>query len=188
MNKRKFATLFIVSSLFLFSLSAGSIYARTNQLNNSRDNHTAREEQEGKEIWEKLQAKRIECKNLTDDNYASLGEYYMGQMTGTSHEAMNTMMTQMMGEQGEEQMHIVMGKRLSGCDNQAQLPQNGVGFMPMMWMMGGGGNPMMGYGGWGNVMNGWGNFGGLLFNLSLIVWLIVGILAGIWLFKQISKK
>ena len=25
-----------------------------------------------------------------------------------------------------------------------QLPQSGVGFMPMMWMMGGGGNPTMG--------------------------------------------
>ena len=188
MNKRSLATLFIVSSLFLFSLSAGFIYAQTNQLNNSRDNHTAREEQEGKEIWEKLQAKQIECKNLTDDNYASLGEYFMGQMVGNSHEAMNTMMTQMMGEQGEERMHIVMGKRLSGCDTSAQPPQSGVGFMPMMWMMGGGGNSMMGYGGWGNMMTGWGGFGALLFNLSLIVWLIVGILAAVWLFRQINKK
>ena len=33
------------------------------------DDHTAREEAEGKEIWEKLQAKQIECKNLTNDGY-----------------------------------------------------------------------------------------------------------------------
>ena len=188
MNKLKFTTLFIVSFLLFFSLSAGSIYAQTNQSNNSTDNHTASEEQKGKEIREKLQAKQIECKNLTDDDYASLGEYFMGQMVGNSHEAMNTMMTQMMGEQGEKQMHIVMGKRLSGCDTQAQLSQNGVGFMPMMWMMGGGGNSMTGYGGWGNMMTGWGGFGALLFNLSLIVWLIVGILAAVWLFRQINKK
>jgi flagellar basal body-associated protein FliL len=31
------------------------------------DDHTAREEAEGKEIWEKLQAKQLECKNLTDE-------------------------------------------------------------------------------------------------------------------------
>ncbi|EKD90326.1 MAG: hypothetical protein ACD_31C00009G0001 [uncultured bacterium] len=109
------------------------------------DDHTAKEEVEGKEVWEKLQAKQIECKDLTDENYGSLGEYYMGQMMGNSHAAMNTMMERMMGKEGEEHMHIVMGKRLSGCDTSAQLPQNGVGFMPMMLMMGGGGNPMMGY-------------------------------------------
>lgn len=33
-----------------------------------------------------------------------------------------------------------MGKRLSGCDTSAQVPPQGVGFMPMIWMMGGG-NP-----------------------------------------------
>ncbi|PIR80080.1 MAG: hypothetical protein COU25_02125 [Candidatus Levybacteria bacterium CG10_big_fil_rev_8_21_14_0_10_35_13] len=122
--------------------------------------------------------------------------YFMGLMAGDSHQTMDTMMEKMMGEEGEEQIHIVMGKRLSGCDTQAQLPQNGAGFMPMMWMMGSagspqvgeGGNPMMGYGGWGNMMTGWGDFSILLFNLSLIVWLIVGILAAVWLFRQINKK
>ena len=62
----------------------------------------------------------------------------MGQMIGTSHEAMNTMMEQMMGKEGEEQMHVVMGKRLSGCDTSAAIPSQGVGFMPMMQMMMGG--------------------------------------------------
>src|SRR3989344_3247299 len=122
------------------------------------EDHTAQEEAEGKVIWEKLQAKQLECKDLTDDNYAVLGEYFMGQSIGDTqrHAAMNQMIVSMMGEEGEEQMHIVMGKRLSGCDTSAQIPANGVGFMPMMWMMGstgspqvgGGGNPMMGTG-WG---------------------------------------
>lgn len=147
------------------------------------DDHTVQEEAEGKEIWEKLQAKQPECKDLTDEKYGSLGEYYMGQMTGNSHAAMNTMMTQMIGEDGEEQMHIVMGKRLSGCDISAQLPQNGVGFMPMMWMMGsafapesfggtkGGGNPMMG--------TGWNGFGLLGWVPMLLFWvlLILGVIA-----------
>ena len=150
------------------------------------DDHTAREEAEGKEIWEKLQAKQLECKDLTDENYGSLGEYYMGQMTGSSHAAMNTMMERMMGKEGEEQMHIVMGKRLSGCDTNANFPQNGVGFMPMMWMMGGGGNPMMGYGGWNNMM-GWNGLGSLGWIPMLIFWVLL-ILAVVALIRYLGRS
>ena len=143
------------------------------------DDHTAREEAEGKEVWDKLQAKQLECKNLTDDNYAVLGEYFMGQSIGNAerHAAMNQMVTSMMGEAGEEQMHIVLGKRLSGCDTNAQVSQSGIGFMPMMWMMGGGGNSMMGTG-WGNMM-GWNGFGLLGWIPMLLFWvfLILGVVA-----------
>src|SRR3989344_9534378 len=130
------------------------------------DDHTAREEAEGKEIREKLQAKQTECKNLTNDDYQSLGEYFMGQSIGNTqrHAFMNQMMTNMMGEDGEKQMHIVMGKRLSSCDTKVSYPQNSWGIMPMMWMMAplrqgfvgqeGGGNPMMGYGGWEKMQRG----------------------------------
>ena len=144
------------------------------------DDHTASEEIEGKEIWDKLQAKQLECKDLTNDNYAVLGEYFMGQSIGNTqrHALMNQMMTNMMGEEGEEQMHIAMGKRLSGCEPNAQVPSNGVGFMPMMWMMGGGGNSMMGTG-WGNMMGGWNGFGLLGWIPMLLFWilLILGVVA-----------
>ena len=144
------------------------------------DDHTAREEAGGKEIWEKLQAKQLECKNLTDEQYGSLGEYFMGQSIGNTqrHALMNQMMTNMMGEEGEEQMHVAMGKRVSGCEPNAQVPSNGVGFMPMMWMMGGGGNPMMGTG-WGNMMGGWNGFGILGWIPMLLFWilLILGVVA-----------
>ena len=141
------------------------------------DDHTAQEEAEGKEIWEKLQAKQLACKDLTDENYGSLGEYYMGQMTGNSHAAMNAMMERMMGKEGEEQIHIIIGKRLSSCDTSAAFPQNGVNFMPIMWMMGGGGNPMIGYG-WNNMM-GWNGFGLLGWLPMLLFWalLILGVVA-----------
>src|SRR3990167_2370248 len=145
------------------------------------DDHTAQEEVEGKEIWDKLQAKQVTCDKLSDSDFGALGEYFMGQSIGNTerHAAMNQMMTSMMGEEGEEQMHIVMGKRLSGCDNSAQVPSNGLGFMPMMWMMGGGGNPMMGYGSWNNMMGGWGGFGILSWLSMLIFWvlLILGVIA-----------
>src|SRR3990167_5159561 len=144
----------------------------------AQDNHTAREEKEGKVIWEELQTKQITCDELSDGDFGVLGEYYMGQMVGDSHEAMNTMMERMMGKEGEEQMHVVMGKRLNGCQPDAQLPQGGVGFMPMMWMMGGGGNPMMGTG-WGNMMGGWNGFGLLGWIPMLLFWilLILGVVA-----------
>lgn len=132
------------------------------------DNHTAREEAEGKEIWEKLQSKQLECKKLTDDNYGVLGEYFMGQSIGNTerHAVMNQMMTNMMGEDGEKQMHITLGKRSSGCDANAPLP-SGYGMPMMWWMMRGGGNPMMGYGGWGN----W------LFMLVFWAILVLGVIA-----------
>lgn len=141
---------------------------------------TVQEEAEGKTIWDKLQAKQLECKNLTDDNFDVLGEYFMGQSIGNTqrHVLMNQMMKNMMGDTGETQMHITIGKRFSGCDTSAAYPQNGTSFIaPMMWMMGGGGNPMMGYGDWGNMM-GWG-FGILGWFSMLIFWilLILGVVA-----------
>ena len=84
--------------------------------------HTNREEQEGKELWDKLQAKEVACADLNDEQYGVLGEYFMGQMAGKSHAAMNAMMIQAHGEDGEEQIHIVMGKRLSGCNTSAAFP------------------------------------------------------------------
>ncbi len=129
----------------------------------SSDDHTVREEAEGKEIWEKLQARQTICNELSDDNFGSLGEYFMGQMAGDTgrHRVMNQMMTRMMGEAGEEQMHVVMGKRMSSCDTSAK----------------GGGNSMMGYG-WDNMM-GWGGFGLLGWIPMLIFWalLILGVIA-----------
>lgn len=160
------------------------------QVSAQSDNHTAREEAEGKAIWGKLQVRETSCDKLSDGDFGALGEYYMGQMIGSSHKAMNTMMEQMMGKEGEEQMHVVMGKRLSGCDTSVESPQSGIGFMPMMWTMRGGGNPMMGTG-WGDMMGGWngfGVFGSWLVTLTWFVWLIVGILVVIWLWRQINKK
>jgi len=142
----------------------------TSSLVSAQDNHTVREEAEGKEVWNKLQAKQLECKNLTNDNYAALGEYFMGQSIGDTqrHTAMNQMMTGMMGEKGEEQMHITLGKRSSGCDTSAK----------------GGGFGMMGNF-YGNMMNNsWGLFGGLTWIL-VVIFLILGI---IYFWKGINKK
>src|SRR3989304_4564110 len=142
--------------------------------------HTLREEQEGREVWDKLQAKEFTCENLSDEQFGVLGEYFMGQMAGDSHAAMNAMMIQMHGEEGEEQIHIVMGKRISGCDTSAAFPAGSGGWTPMMNMM----FPIrQGYGGQGgDMMNfGFGPFGfggfGLIFMILWLVLIIAGIAA-----------
>lgn len=151
------------------------------------DDHTAREETEGKGLWQQLQNKQITCDALTDEQFAALGEYFMGQMLSESHAAMNQMMIRMMGAEGEEQIHVVMGKRLSSCDTSAVYPMSGAGFMPMMNMMiplrhgfggrAGGGMHMMDWGwGLGSGMSVFGWLGGL-FMLLWWVLIIVGIVA-----------
>ena len=168
--------IFVLGLLLTFLVFPAGISAQL-----STDDHTASEEVQGKEIWDKLQAKQLECRNLTDDNFEVLGEYVMGQSIGNTqrHIFMNQRMKNMMGEKGEKQMHIALGKRYIGCDSWS--------FVPMMWwMMRGGGNPMpalngvegMGYGGWNNMM-GWGGFGLLGFIPMIIFWalLILGVIA-----------
>ena len=70
--------------------------------------HTTREEKEGKEEWDKLQTNKLACENLSDEQFGVLGEYFMGQMAGDSHAAMNAMMIQTHGEGGEKQKHIII--------------------------------------------------------------------------------
>lgn len=149
----------------------------------------------GQQIWQQLQAKQVSCSNLSDANFENLGEYFMNQMMGNSHESMNVYVVSRFGQSGEEQMHITMGTRLSGCDPQAAYPSWMQGFMPMMsgnggyGMMGSGSNyygsnytnSMMGYG-YGSMMSG-GLFSGVLW----IVALVDLVLVGIWLWRQISK-
>lgn len=115
------------------------------------------EEAEGKEVWKKLLNKTISCDALSDEQLHLLGEYFMGLMAGDSHQSMNEMMERMWGEQGEEQMHIIMGKRMSGCDTNATISgtiENMWGMMPMMTSFGAGSCGMLaGTAGTWNVLN-----------------------------------
>ena len=126
----------VLSVIFAIGLSLSMTGAAAAQgMMDGDDGHTAREEAEGEEIWEALRGEELVCGDLSEDQFGSLGEYFMGQMLGDSHVAMNVMMTQTIGEEGEEEMHVVMGKRLSGCDVSAAIPARGAGFLPMMQMM-----------------------------------------------------
>lgn len=150
------------------------------------------DEQVGKKLVDQLNNRQITCQKLTDEDYEKIGEYYMGQSIGdvARHTQVDKHMQAMMGEQGEEQMHVVLGKRSSGCQPDATPSRSGTSFTPMMWMMGGGGNPMMGFSGWNNMMGGWGGFGifGWLFMLIFWALIILGIIAIIRYLSTTGKK
>jgi len=163
--------LLIIIFLFILTVTPSVVFAQgmmgnwtSSSSSVASDDHTASEEAEGKEIWDKLQAKQLECKNLTDNNYEVLGEFFMGQSIGNTerHAVMNQMMTNMMGQNGEKQMHIALGKRSSGCETNASFP-SGYGLPMMWWMIRGGGNSMMG---------GWGGFG-LSWIFMIVFWILI---------------
>ena len=105
----------------------------------------------------------------------------MGQSIGDTsrHIAMNEMMKSMMGDKGEEQMHMVMGKRLSGCDTSTQMMM-GSAFSGSTGFGGtkGGGNPMMGS---------WGGFGILGWLFMLLFWLLI-ILGVVALIRYLARS
>lgn len=188
--KRPFYILIILvtlSVLFTSTVSAQGMmnWGSSSSTTSSEVSSTAQDEAKGKQIWENLQSKQITCSNITNDDFEVLGEYFMGQAIGNTerHAAMNQMMINMMGQNGEEQMHIALGKRASGCNTAASF-LSGNGFPMMGWMMGGGGNPMMGYGGWGSMMNGWDGFG-ILGGLLMIVFLVLVALGVIVLIRYL---
>lgn len=151
--------------------------------------HTLLEEQEGKEIWKKLQAKELVCENLDDKRYGVLGEYFMGGMTGDSHSAMNTTMIQMHGKDSEEQIHITMGKRFSGCDTSANVVDVSDSWMSVMqrgWSSSLGINNQLN----NSMMNfGYTPFGGFGWFFMILSWVLI--IAGIvvllrWVARQSS--
>ena len=203
---RKLLTIIVIPLTILFA--ADVIGARTAQAQNTEiteeiAEHTRREEARGKELWDHLQQQQITCGDLADQDFNALGEYFMGLMMGDSHAAMNAMITRMQGAEGEQQMHIIMGKRFSGCDTSAAFSSLSGGWLPMMTMMRGGWSldgdqdrlstlnnnsitKMMNFG-YGSMMGGWGTFG-LLGLLTWLVWLAVGVLLVVWLWQKINKK
>ncbi len=117
----KWGWVFIVLGTILcfLTISAWPSFAMMGQRQGSAQNTDSaaqqKEEADGKALYDKLQAKQMTCADVSDSDFELIGEYAMSQMAGAGHEQMNTMMQRMMGKDGEEQMHIVMGKRATGC-------------------------------------------------------------------------
>lgn len=193
-SMEKITNLIFVAVLFLgVSVTSANAQMMMSGFSNSATDwnkvveHTAKGEQEGRALWEKLQSKQIQCANLSDEDFDALGEYFMSQMMGDSHAAMNAMMIQMHGEEGEEQIHIVMGKRLSGCDASAAFSTQNFGWMPMMNMMTGRWSSPFGINSTNNMMNfgfGFGFFGWLF----MILWWVLIITAVVAIVKWLVNQ
>lgn len=167
----------VVTSVVWFVSSVNAQGMMGNSSYSTDSSQTSAEEAQGLSLWNQLQTKQITCSQLTDDDFDKLGDYFMGAMMGSSHEYMDQIMTNQIGADNERLIHIAMGKRLSGCDTSAAYPNSGYGYIPMMQMMGGwynGGYNMMNFG-----LSGW------IFTLASTIWLVVGILAAVWLWKKI---
>ncbi|MDE1965681.1 MAG: hypothetical protein KGI41_00350 [Patescibacteria group bacterium] len=124
----------------------------------------------GAALLQKLSSGQTTCASLTESDFAALGDYFMGSMMGSYHEQADQYMTQSLGAQGDEAMHVAMGERLSGCNPSAPYPNGAFGSYPPA------------RGGWG-MMNGWYPMGygysplGWLGNALLVIFAIIGVIA-----------
>src|SRR3989344_4362071 len=195
MKKIFFITTFIFVFGFAllpsFSFAQGMMGFQNSSSDSTTIKSQQQEEQEGKQFLDNLNNKTVTCLQLKNTDFEKIGEYFMGQSIGDTsrHIAMNEMMKSMMGEQGEEQMHIAWGKRGSGCETSAAFPSQGEGFMPMMqMMMGGWSSPFGSNNSTNNMMNfGFGPFGGFGWIFMILWWVLIiaGIVALIkWLTSQ----
>src|SRR3989338_8925617 len=184
MKKYLSLTIVILSLSFAFpafSFAQGMMGFPSSSSNSAALQSQQQEEQEGKQFLDNLNNNTVTCSQLKDADFEKIGEYFMGQSIGDTsrHIAMNEMMKSMMGEQGEEQMHIAWGKRGSGCDTSAAFPSQGEGFMPMMQMMMGGWSSPAGLNQGNNSMM---NFGFTTFGsfgwIFMILWCVL-IITGI---------
>ncbi|MBI5077565.1 SHOCT domain-containing protein [Candidatus Falkowbacteria bacterium] len=193
MKKIFFITIFVFGFALLsnFSFAQGMMGFPSSSSDSSAIQSQQQEEKEGKQFLDNLNNKTVTCSQLQDADFEKIGEYFMGQSIGDTsrHIAMNEMMKSMMGEQGEEQMHIAWGKRGSGCDTSAAFPSQGTGFMPMMQMMMGGWSSPTGSNQSNNSMMNFGfmPFGGFGWIFMILWWVLIiaGIVALIkWLSGQ----
>jgi uncharacterized membrane protein len=121
---------------------------------------TPQEEAQGSQILHELESGKLQCSEASAADLELVGEYAMGRMFGSpaQHEAMNQMMSRMMGARGEESVHEAIGRRFSGCGG-GQLPASFgrmMGAVNALGMMGGANHGRRSYGGPGSVMGGYG--------------------------------
>jgi hypothetical protein len=72
---------------------------------------------QGGMLYQKMQTKEMSCAQATDADFELMGEYFMEQnMPMADHDMMNDRLKAMMGDEGEEMVHMNIGKHGSKCD------------------------------------------------------------------------
>ena len=145
----------------------------------------------GQQLDTAVRADATQCGKMSTEDFEAIGEFYMDRMMGSQHETMNETMVEFIGESGEEQMHTVMGKRMSGCDPAAAMSSAQGQMMGNMMSMMMGGSGMVN----NSVMSGrmpvsalpFGMYGWSWSTVILSIWAVVGFLAILWLVLKIIK-
>jgi uncharacterized membrane protein len=96
------------------------------------------EEREGQRVVDAVRDDDRDCGEVSREAFVAAGEYAMGQTfaSARAHEAMDELMSVMMGERAEEQMHEYLGRRATRCGG-AGAPAGFAVMMAMMSSMGG---------------------------------------------------
>lgn len=112
--------------------------------------------QAGRALAQQLAAGSLACSDLGSDDFEYLGEFVMKQMVGSVqlHDQMNARMRSMMGDAGEERMHVAMGQRFAGCAAWSGEGWMGPGMMGDRWDSGDVWDGMMGSPMWDWMGNG----------------------------------
>ena len=85
---------------------------------------------DGELLFEKIKSGEVLCSSLSDTDFEKIGEYTFQKNVGDEHihARMNAMMKERMGDEGERQMHVQLGKDQSGCIGR----QRNTGILGMM--------------------------------------------------------
>jgi putative membrane protein len=115
-------------------LSVGLVFA----LAGTAFGSVASEQKDGARALRAFKSAGKQCASLDQADFEHIGEYVMGRGLRSlrAHEQMNSLMESMMGESAADQMHVVMGRRATGCGN-AVAPGSYRNMLGMMGLMGG---------------------------------------------------
>jgi uncharacterized membrane protein len=96
------------------------------------------EERDGQRVVNAIRDGERDCAEISRGDFVAAGEYSMGQSfdSARAHEAMDELMSEMMGERAEEQMHEYLGRRATRCGG-GRAPASFAGMMATMSGMGG---------------------------------------------------
>ena len=135
----------------------------------------------GQALYQQLQSGQVQCNALTQNDFENLGEYFMQQVTGAGHPAMDAMISNMMGEEGNTAIHIAWGERYSGCNGNESGARSTPYNNKNLTMMG----YYNGYSGYNPMMSGWGFGFGWVFQMIFGILIAVAIIVLIvWIVKS----
>ncbi len=160
-------------------------YAESSASNTAAN--TTSSEQQGQNIYNQLQNKQITCSKLNDTDFANLGDFYMSEMMGSAHDAMDQYMTRQLGASGDRQVHIAMGERLSGCNTNASYPSSAYNYAPLAWMGGMMSNDTGNNWGW-NTMGRYNNSSWTGADTALIALLVLAVMAGLFVWLRTRSQ